>query len=62
MSQANSAVPPTGCPFCYSKDISTVSKHPDKESYWRCGRCEEIWNAQRLLQAKQYSTPASVWR
>jgi transposase-like protein len=60
--QADTSTSPTGCPFCESKQISTVSKRPDKESYWRCAHCDEIWNALRLMQATQYGTPVSVWR
>ena len=39
--------PPTACPACQSSKISTTARNPDKNTYWRCGGCGEIWNASR---------------
>lgn len=43
---AESKIPST-CPACRSSSISTTAKSPDENSYWRCERCGEIWNAVR---------------
>ncbi len=40
------ATTPAACPTCQSAAIVT-SKTPSSDSYWRCGRCGEIWNAAR---------------
>jgi transposase-like protein len=53
--------PPALCPFCRSNDISTTSKKPNTASYWRCGACGEIWNAERLQRGDLYSG-RSGWR
>jgi transposase-like protein len=37
---------PVACPTCESASIQT-SKTPSSDSYWRCARCGEIWNATR---------------
>lgn len=41
------AVGPKVCPACGSTDLTTASKTIDESSYWRCGRCGEVWNAAR---------------
>jgi len=38
---------PAVCPACQSASISTTARTPDENTYWRCGRCGEIWNASR---------------
>lgn len=38
---------PSKCPGCQSSSISTTAKTPDANSYWRCGRCGEVWNVSR---------------
>jgi len=38
---------PTACPACRSSSITTTSKSPSSDSYWRCARCGEIWNEVR---------------
>jgi len=40
-------VSPSACPACRSSSVTTTEKHPDANSYWRCQRCGEIWNAGR---------------
>jgi predicted Zn finger-like uncharacterized protein len=41
------ATPPAVCPFCRSASIVTTAKKVDDDSYWRCTKCGEIWNAMR---------------
>jgi predicted Zn finger-like uncharacterized protein len=36
------------CPACASTAVTTTAKIPDDESYWRCGKCGEVWNPGRL--------------
>lgn len=38
---------PARCPSCSSRDIVTTAKVVDASTYWRCGSCGEIWNAER---------------
>ena len=42
-------VAPARCPTCHSSAIVTTAKSPDADTYWRCTRCGEIWNASRSL-------------
>ena len=51
--------PPAVCPACKSAAITTTSRKPDENAYWRCGGCGEIWNA-----ARRGSTPSrdQRWR
>ena len=39
---------PAACPSCQSSLIVTTAKSPDAESYWRCTKCGEVWNASRM--------------
>jgi transposase-like protein len=45
--QARVVTLPTICPACRSSSITTTSRNPDENSYWRCGGCGEVWNASR---------------
>ena len=38
---------PPACPACGSTSVTTSAKSPDASSYWRCVRCDEIWNVGR---------------
>ena len=38
---------PIVCPACQSPAISTTSRNPDDNAYWRCTGCGEVWNASR---------------
>jgi predicted Zn finger-like uncharacterized protein len=38
---------PAKCPACQSAALTTASKSPDRESYWRCTACGEVWNPSR---------------
>jgi transposase-like protein len=46
--------PPTTCPACKSRELTT-SKPVTSESYWRCLKCGEVWNAERLEAGSRYS-------
>jgi predicted Zn finger-like uncharacterized protein len=50
---------PSSCPACRSSAISTTSKSPDAESYWRCGACGEVWNVGRRRGIQRGANP---WR
>lgn len=41
------APPPTACPSCGSRELTTSSKTVDASTYWRCVRCGEVWNVAR---------------
>jgi transposase-like protein len=38
---------PKRCPACRSEELTTTSKVISAETYWRCSRCGEVWNANR---------------
>lgn len=38
---------PAACPACASTDLKTTAKTIDVSTYWRCGRCGEVWNVSR---------------
>ena len=48
-STSSAPVAPATCPKCQSSAIVTKEKRPDAESYWRCTKCGEIWNAARVI-------------
>ena len=39
------AAPP--CPTCRSSSDVTTPNGRDAASYWRCGKCGEVWNVSR---------------
>jgi predicted Zn finger-like uncharacterized protein len=45
---------PTKCPACQSAALTTASKSPDRESYWRCTACGEVWNPSRVRTTHTY--------
>jgi predicted Zn finger-like uncharacterized protein len=47
---------PDSCPTCRSSSITTTSKSPGTDSYWRCRSCGEVWNASR------HQSPLNVGR
>ena len=47
------------CPACQSASTVTTAKIPDRDSYWRCTMCGEVWNVSRS-QNDRYSRPR--WR
>ena len=44
---------PKCCPACQSVSITTTSKVISLETYWRCSRCGEVWNAGRRANGTQ---------
>jgi predicted Zn finger-like uncharacterized protein len=50
---------PSKCPACHSPSITTSSKSPHTDSYWRCNGCGEVWNAARRHEARR---GANTWR
>lgn len=46
--------PPTTCPACKSRELTTTSKTVTSASYWRCLTCGEIWNAERLEAGSRF--------
>jgi hypothetical protein len=46
--------PPTACPVCNSKLLTTASKTVTAASYWRCLTCGEVWNAERVEAGARY--------
>jgi predicted Zn finger-like uncharacterized protein len=46
-STSSSADLPSVCPVCQSSSITTTAKSPNANTYWRCGKCGEIWNVSR---------------
>jgi transposase-like protein len=47
------------CPACDSGSVTTTAKRPDANSYWRCERCGEVWNASRRYDLRP---AARTWR
>jgi transposase-like protein len=39
--------PPSRCPHCGGRQLTTTSKNVDRSSYWRCLSCGEVWNMSR---------------
>lgn len=58
-SESPDYVAPTSCPVCRSTTIVTTAKSPDAESYWRCTKCGEVFNASRS-QTDRFGAPR--WR
>jgi transposase-like protein len=42
---------PSRCPTCNGRQIVTTSKTIDRETYWRCVSCGEVWNLDRCRSA-----------
>ena len=57
--EKSAAIAPSACPACRSLSISTTTKNPDDNSYWRCATCGEVWNAARRGDPRRGSNP---WR
>jgi ribosomal protein L37AE/L43A len=49
---------PAACPVCRSADVKTTAKNIDASTYWRCGRCGEVWNVGRREAGRRH---ASRW-
>jgi transposase-like protein len=48
------APPPKACPVCRSTDVTTTGKKATATSYWRCLKCGEVWNQERLGGGDRY--------
>jgi predicted Zn finger-like uncharacterized protein len=48
-STSSAHVAPATCPTCQSSHITTKGKSPAADTYWRCAKCGEIWNAERSV-------------
>jgi uncharacterized Zn finger protein len=35
---------PVRCPACGARELNTTSKVIDRNTYWRCLACGEVWN------------------
>ena len=46
--------PPKVCPACRSVDLTTTGKKATATSYWRCLKCGEVWNQERLGGGRPY--------
>jgi transposase-like protein len=55
--EAQVAAPPTHCPSCRSRDLTTTSKAVDKNTYWRCVACGEVWNLGRRQSTRSQNFP-----
>jgi len=47
--------PPKACPVCRSAELTTTGKKALASSYWRCLRCGEVWNQERLRGGDRYA-------
>jgi transposase-like protein len=45
---------PKVCPACRSTDLTTTGKKATAMSYWRCLKCGEVWNQERLGGGARY--------
>ena len=48
------SAPPAVCPACRSTELTTASKVVDANTYWRCKRCGEVWNATRRAAPSEW--------
>ncbi|MFN2444581.1 MAG: hypothetical protein ABR606_03190 [Vicinamibacterales bacterium] len=44
----------TICPFCASDRVTTTGKTLSASTYWRCHACAEIWNPDRMVDARPF--------
>ena len=45
---------PGKCPQCGGRQLTTTSKRIDRDSYWRCLSCGEVWNSNRHEPPSRY--------
>jgi transposase-like protein len=55
-------VSPDVCPSCKSTAITTTSKNPDGDSYWRCTQCGDVWNHTRRTATTRSFNSNSYWQ
>jgi transposase len=46
-SSGDTVTAPQTCPSCGRSAVTSGSKKPSVETYWRCESCGEIWHAGR---------------
>lgn len=46
--------PPAKCPDCGGRQLTTTSKAIDKDTYWRCLSCGEVWNRDRRNNGSRF--------
>ena len=42
---------------CQSSLVTTTAKSPDVNTYWRCGKCGEVWNVSRRASRRAAANP-----
>lgn len=55
---------PGACLLCHTVDNTVTQSGLDTGAYWRCQRCGQTWDAQRLAAATAYAqtlSPAEVF-
>jgi hypothetical protein len=45
---------PTRCPACGAGEFTTTSKATDRDTYWRCLGCGEVWNLERRAAGTRF--------
>jgi uncharacterized Zn finger protein len=48
------AQPPARCPGCGGRELTTTSKAIDRNTYWRCLSCGEVWNLDRRDTSRRF--------
>lgn len=54
--EAEPIQPPTRCPACGAKEFTTTSKAADRNTYWRCLACGEVWNLERRAAGSRFGS------
>ena len=44
------------CPTCQSVAVTTTTKAPNTDTYWRCEACGDVWNSARTHRAPRVRT------
>ena len=50
---------PGTCLLCHTVDAAMTQGGLDNGTYWRCQRCGQMWDAQRIAAANEYSLTQS---
>jgi len=45
---------PAKCPFCASDAIAATTQKVTAATYWRCEKCGQLWNSDRLRAQWEY--------
>ena len=49
---------PGTCLLCHTVDNAITQAGLDRGGYWRCQRCGQMWDAQRLAASQAYALSA----